>query len=256
MQTEIQIATSDVGLLAAFGGGMISFLSPCVLPLVPGYLSLLSGVSASDLVQGAPTGQQRRRVLLAALGFVVGFTIIFTLLGATASSIGSVLQDHKRGLEQFFGLLVIIMGLFLLGIFPSSALLRERRVQLAPKRFGMLAAPIAGMAFAFGWTPCIGPILSGVLSAAASSDTVGRGVVLLLAYSLGLGVPFLLSALALHRLRGLFGWVKRHYRAINFVSGAILLAFGYLLFTNQVGWLAGRVTNFLDRVGLDFLLQI
>ena len=235
--------------LLAFGGGMLSFLSPCVLPLVPGYLSLMSGVSVA-------AATSRAQMLRATLLFVAGFTVVFTAFGAGASAIGQTLIEHQRELTRIAGVVVIVMGLVIAGLFTPLALMRERRFHVDVERFGAVAAPVMGMAFAFGWTPCIGPILSVVLSTAATSDTLGQGVVLLVAYSLGLGVPFVAAGLALERLTGVFGWVKRHIRVLNLVAGAVLVSFGVLLVTNQLGWLSGVISDGLDAVGLDRLLTV
>jgi cytochrome c-type biogenesis protein len=240
----------------AFAGGMLSFLSPCVLPLVPGYLSLMSGVSVTQVTTSATTGDETRRILRATLLFVAGFTFVFTLLGAGASAIGQTLLRHQQGLNQVAGIVTIVMGLFIAGVLVPGAMLRERRFQVFPDSLGTLAPPLMGMAFAFGWTPCIGPILSVVLSTAATQDTLGKGVGLLVAYSLGLGVPFVAAGLGLGRLTSVFGWVKAHFRLINLVSGSFLVVFGLLLFTNNLGDVSAAIQRFLDGVGLDRLVTI
>ncbi|HEX7166194.1 MAG TPA: cytochrome c biogenesis protein CcdA [Acidimicrobiales bacterium] len=244
-----------IGSLAlAFGGGMVSFLSPCVLPLVPGYLSLMSGVGMSDLA--APSAGDVRRLLRSTLLFVAGFTLVFTALGATASALGQLLADHQRLLERIAGLSIIVMGLFLAGVVAPGFLQRERRFQVIPDRLGTLAPPVMGMAFAFGWTPCIGPSLAAVLGFAANEDTLARGVLLLFAYSIGLGVPFVAAGLAFGRLTSVFAWVRRHFRILNVASGAVLASLGFLLLTGRLG----RVSNFLidamDRAGLDWLSRV
>ena len=242
--------------LLAFAGGMLSFLSPCVLPLVPGYLSLMSGVSVTQLTTSTPTGDDTRRILQATLLFVAGFTIVFTLLGAGASAVGQTLLRHQQGLNQVAGGLTIVMGLFIAGVLVPGAMQRERRFHVLPESLGVFAPPLMGMAFAFGWTPCIGPILSVVLSTAATQSTLGRGVGLLVAYSIGLGVPFVAAGLGLGRLTGVFGWVKRHYRALNLVSGAFLVGFGVLLLTNNLGEVSGTIQRFMQDVGLGRLANI
>jgi cytochrome c-type biogenesis protein len=241
-------------LLLAFGGGVLSFFSPCVLPLVPGYLSMMSGVSVREL--DAPSSENTRRLVASTLLFVAGFTIVFVALGATASAIGQTLLEHKRALDRGAGIVVIAMGLLIAGVVTPAFAQRERRIGVRPDRFGVVAAPVMGMAFAFGWTPCIGPILSVVLATASTSSTLGRGIVLLFAYSIGLGVPFVAAGVGFSRLTGLFGWVKRHFRAINVTSGAVLVAFGVLLFTGRLGQVANGLIRFLDAVGLDFLTRI
>jgi cytochrome c-type biogenesis protein len=243
-------AASDPNVLVAFGAGILSFLSPCVLPLVPGYLSLMSGLSASD-VDG-----RRVHMLRATLLFVAGFTVVFVALGAAASGIGELLLDHQRGLNQIAGVIVIVMGVVVAGILTPDLLQRERRLHVSPAALGGWAPPVMGMAFAFGWSPCIGPVLAGVLTLASTEATVWRGVVLLAAYSLGLGVPFVVSGLAFARLSGVFGWVKRHFRVINVVSGSMLVAFGVLLVLDRVFWLSLIIQRAMERVGLDSLSRI
>jgi len=242
------VQSSPLGFAVAFFGGMLSFLSPCVLPLVPGYLSLMSGVTASELAE--PTAAVQRRVLRATLLFVAGFTLVFMFLFAGASAVGQTLTDHQRGLNQVAGAVTIAMGLVIAGLVTPAVLQRERRFQVSPARLGAFAPPAMGMAFAFGWTPCIGPILAAVLPLAASSGTLARGMAMLVAYSLGLGVPFVAAGLALGRLEGTFSWVKRHFRVINVVSGLLLAAFGVLLLTSNVTWLSGWFSDRLSDVPL------
>lgn len=252
--TVVLAASGNPGLVVAFGAGMLSFLSPCVLPLVPGYLSLMSGVGATEVVEGA--GSDTTRVLRATLLFVAGFTLVFTALGAAASSLGSLLLEHQVGLNRVAGVLVIAMGLFLAGLVSPRVLQAERRLHVSPSRLGVWAAPVMGMAFAFGWTPCIGPVLAGVLSLAASDGTVARGALLLVAYSLGLGVPFIASGIGFARLTGVFGWFKRRARALNLVSGLALAAFGVVLLLDRVSWMAGRLVEVMTRLGLERLTAI
>ena len=241
-------------MLAAFGGGMLSFISPCVLPLVPGYLSLMSGVGTAQLAVATKT--DTRKLVRSTLLFVAGFTVVFTAFGAGASALGQALREEKILLTRISGVVVIVMGLLLAGLVAPAVLERERRFQVSPSRLGSWAPPVMGMAFAFGCTPCIGPVLATVLSTAATSNTLERGVVLLLAYSLGLGVPFVASGVAFSRLTGVFAFARRHARMINLVAGSLLVGFGVLLVGNQVGWLAGRLIDFMERIGLGFLTRI
>jgi cytochrome c-type biogenesis protein len=240
-------AAADPNVVVAFGAGMLSFLSPCVLPMVPGYLSLMSGLSTTEF------GAERARVTRAALLFVAGFTVVFDALGASASAIGQSVQDHQRGLNQGAGVVIIVMGVVLAGVISPAILMREQRFHVSPSALGPWAAPVMGAAFAFGWTPCIGLVLGPILTLAAADGTVVHGVVLLVSYSLGLGVPFVLSGLALARLAGAFAWVKRHFRVINAIAGALLIAFGILLLTDNVNWLSRHISDFLRAVGLDRL---
>jgi len=242
------------GLLLAFLGGMLSFLSPCVLPLVPGYLSLMSGVSTTQLASATPADV--RQLLRSTLLFVAGFTVVFVALGAGSTFVGQSLLAHRRGLTRISGLLIIGMGLFLAGIVAPGVLQRERRFSVLPSRLGVYAPPVMGMVFAFGWTPCIGPILSVVLATAATQATLGRGILLLLAYSIGLGVPFVAAGVGFGRLTGVFGWVKRHFRILNVTSGAFLVVFGLLLLTNHLSELSIRLVHLMDDLGLTRLANI
>ncbi|MEY2468572.1 MAG: cytochrome c-type biosis protein [Actinomycetota bacterium] len=247
------LAVADPSLFAAFFAGLISFVSPCVLPLVPGYLSMMSGLSGAELAE--VRGVEMRRVLRSTLLFVAGFTVVFVALGASATAVGRTLLDHQRGLNQVMGGIVIVFGLFLAGVASPRLLETERRFQVSPSKLGPFAAPVMGVAFAFGWTPCIGPVLAGVLTVASSRNSVGKGAALLFVYSVGLGVPFVASGMALARLQGTFAWLKRNYRVINLVSGAILVAFGFLLFTNRMTLIASDLVSFFDRHGLDWVLR-
>lgn len=249
------LAVANPGVLVAFVAGVISFLSPCVLPLVPGYLSLMSGVETAQLA--VATKADTRRLLRSTLAFVAGFTVVFVALGATASAIGQVLLDHQLGLNKVAGAVVIVMGLAMAGVVTPRVLQRERRLDVRPSLLGAFAAPVMGMAFAFGWTPCLGPVLASVLSIAGAEATLGRGVTLLLAYSLGLGVPFVATGVAFGRLAGALDWVKRHAGVINLVSGLLLAAFGVLLFTNRLTRLSSFLIELMGHIpGLDRLTAI
>ncbi len=252
----LALSSGPTGWIVAFAAGMLSFMSPCVLPLVPGYLSLISGVSTAELAGATATKVDSRRVLRSTLAFVSGFTVVFVAFGATASAVGQLLLDHQLGLNKVAGGLIMVMALFLAGVVRPRFLERERRLQARPSKLGSYAPPVMGMAFAFGWTPCIGPVLGGVLGYAATGSTLTQGVVLLLFYSLGLGVPFVAAGLAFDRLTGAFAWVKRHFRVINLVSAALLFAFGYLLFTNQITRMSSWLVELMERTGLDFLARI
>ena len=241
----------DPGVAFAFLGGLASFVTPCVLPLVPGYLSLVSGVSVAELRAGetVDTGHVLRSTLL----FVAGFTLVFVALGAGASALGSLLNDHRQVLDRAAGLVVIVMGLFLAGVVSPRFLVVERRFHVPVSRLGALAPPLMGMAFALGWTPCIGPILGAVITRAETEATLGRGVTLLFAYSLGLGVPFVYTGLAFGRMTSVFTWVRRHFRAINVVSGLALTLFGILLLTENVTWMSRQLIHVFDALHLDAL---
>lgn len=249
------VAVSNPGPLVAFAAGIASFLSPCVLPLVPGYLSLMSGVGTADLALAS--GADTRRLLRSTLLFAAGFTAVFVSLGATASAIGRALGDHQLGLDRIAGVVVIVMGLAMAGVMAPRLFQRERRFDVRPSRLGGWAAPVMGMAFAFGWTPCIGPVLASVLAFAGQEATLGRGVTLLLAYSLGLAVPFVAAGVAFGRLAGALGWVRRRAHAINVASGLLLAAFGVLLLTDRLTRVSNFMVSVMERVpGLDRLTGI
>jgi cytochrome c-type biogenesis protein len=245
---------SPLGFVVAFGAGIASFLSPCVLPLVPSYLSLMSGVSTTELAVATKTDQ--RKLVQATLLFVAGFTVVFAGLEAGASSIGHLLQRHQVGLNQVAGASIIVMGLAFAGVVSPAFLQRERRFHVLPSRLGVWAPPVMGMAFAFGWTPCIGPALGAVLGLASAQRTLGRGELMLVSYSLGLGVPFVASGVAFGRLTGVFGWFRRHVRTVNLASGLVLAAFGVLLLTNNVQALSTFFSNLLDHMGLHRLSSV
>jgi cytochrome c-type biogenesis protein len=248
------ILHSPLGFVVAFGAGVVSFLSPCVLPLVPSYLSMMSGVGTAELA--ASNEGDRNRLLRSTLLFVAGFTLVFAALEATASGVGRALQDHQRVLNEAAGIAILVMGLIFAGLLRPAWLIRERRVDIRPSRLGPWAAPVMGMAFAFGWTPCIGPALAAVISLASSSHTLGRGELMLVAFSLGLGVPFIALGVAFGRLAGVLGFVRVHVRIINLVSGLILAALGVLLLTDNVHVLSTAFSRALDDLGLDRLATV
>jgi len=231
----------NVSLLAAFGAGILSFVSPCVLPVVPGYLSFVSGATVDDLEKKG-AGGRRWAIMADILFFVLGFSFVFVLLGASATAIGSFLLSKLSLLGKIAGVAVILLGLHMLGVFRLGFLYRERRFQAERKRIGLLGSFLVGMAFAFGWSPCIGPILGGILAYASTRETVGQGMVLLAAYSLGLGLPFIIAGLSIDAFFRVTSRFKRHFRAIEIASGALLIVIGVLIFTNQLtvisGWMA------------------
>ena len=235
----------NVSLLAAFAGGILSFISPCVLPLVPGYLSFVSGLSLEQMRgtgEAAAVGSRRRRIFTSSLAFVLGFSLVFIALGASASAIGQLVSGQLRLLGRIAGLVIIVFGLHTMGLLKISWLYRDTRVQSQNKPAGPIGAMLVGIAFAFGWTPCIGPILAGILAIAGAQETVGQGVRLLAVYSLGLGVPFLITALAVDRFFSAFARIRRYYRAVEIVSGALLVAIGVLIFTNRFTLIAQWLT--------------
>jgi cytochrome c-type biogenesis protein len=215
----------------ALAAGVISFSSPCCLPLMPGYLSYVSGVAGDE----SSTLAVRTRVLGSATLFVLGFATVFTLLGASASVLGSFLLAGRQTFIKMAGVVVILLGIATTGFVRIPFLYRERRMDLAKIRAGPLGAVPLGMAFALGWTPCIGPVLGGILTAAGSTGTASWGAALLFVYSLGLGIPFILLALAYARGARTFGWLRRHGRAIEWFGGAVLVAMSVLMITGR--WL-------------------
>jgi cytochrome c-type biogenesis protein len=222
----------QVTLVAAFLAGFLSFISPCVLPLIPGYISFISGASLEDMRGGGLAA--RRHVLVRSFAFVLGFSVVFVALGASASAIGTFITGQLTILTKIAGALIILFGLHMMGVFRLAFLENEKRAQTQRKPAGPVGAFLVGLAFAFGWTPCIGPILAGILVVAGSRETIGEGVLLLAVYSLGLGVPFLLTSVAIDRFFSVAAAIRRHYHAIELASGGLLVAIGVLIFTEQL----------------------
>jgi cytochrome c-type biogenesis protein len=239
----------NISLVVAFAGGVLSFVSPCVLPLVPGYLSFISGVTVEELRgrTDAPqlSAEARKQVLLAALLFVLGFSVVFVALGATASALGQFVNERLWLLEKIAGVVLILFGLHTMGLLRIRWLYAEKRLQTEGRPTTLLGAFVVGLAFAFGWTPCIGPILAAILTLAATTDTVGRGIVLLIVYSLGLGVPFLLTALAVNRFFAAYARVRRHFHALELVAGLLMIVVGVMVFTGRFTMLAQWLTPYL-----------
>ena len=230
--------STSLGIGISFTAGVLSFLSPCVLPLIPSYVSFITGLSLDDVQRS------RRITLIHSLLFIAGFTIVFLLLGATATVLGQVLLRQRDWVGRIGGVLVIVLGLYLLGVFNIGALATERRVHIATKPLGYLGTLLVGMAFAAGWTPCIGPILGGVLTYTASSADLNRGLVLLLAYSLGLAVPFLLAALMIDRFMELFQRYRGALIWMSRISGVLLIAVGLLMITGSMTVLSAWLQRF------------
>jgi cytochrome c-type biogenesis protein len=239
--------TDSIGVTIAFGAGVLSFLSPCVLPLVPSYLSFVTGMSLEDLQEGV----DRRATFIHALLFVAGFTGIFLLLGASASFLGQFFKHYEVWIARAGGVIIIILGLHLAGVFRWMPLMRERRVHLKDKPTGYLGTLGVGAAFGAGWTPCIGPVLGAILTFAASQEHFWSGVGLLFVYSMGLAVPFLLSALALDAFLRAFSRFRRLLPAVQLVSGLILVLLGVLLLTGSFSALSGHLTRFTPAFILD-----
>ena len=225
--------SASLGVVVAFTAGLLSFLSPCVLPLIPSYLTFLTGLSLDDVPRA------RRAALVHSLLFVAGFTLIFLALGATATLLGRLLLVNRHWISRAGGVLVIVFGLYLLGAFNIGAFARERRVHLADKPVGYLGSVLVGIAFGAGWTPCIGPILGGILTYTASVADLERGLALLAAYSVGLAVPFVAAALAVPQFLRAFAAMRSRMVWINRASGVLLVAVGVLMMTDFFTYLAG-----------------
>ena len=239
---------SEVSLVAAFSAGLISFLSPCVLPLVPGYISIISGASVEELQTGHD-GHVLRKVLIHSLLFILGFSIVFISLGASATWLGQVLLSRMALLYRIAGLLIIVFGLHLTGLLKIGLLNRDKRFHNAGKPATPGGALLIGLAFAFGWTPCIGPILAAILGLAAAQDTIVQGILLLAVYSLGLAVPFLLTSLGVNQFLKFYQRFRAHLHQVEVCSGVILIVLGAMIFTNQFTRLAGYL-SFLNRFAL------
>jgi len=238
---------AGVGIFAALAAGVVSFLSPCVLPLVPGYLSAVSGVSAAEL-----DSANWRRILGPSLLFVASFSAIFVAEGLTATALGAAFSDHEQLLTKIAGALIVLMGVLFVASLFVTRLNREWHVDALMERAGKGGPIVAGAAFAIAWTPCIGPTLGAILSAAALSSSAAHAAFLLFVYSAGLAIPFLLTAVAFSRATTAFTVVKRHYQAIVAVGGLILIAMGVLIWTNQLTQLNAQAESWFSGLGLDF----
>src|SRR5919197_389435 len=244
---------ADTTVIAAFAVGFVSFVSPCVLPLVPGYLSAVSGVSIADMRSGR---HKLSAILWPAAIFCLSFTIMFVALGMTATGIGSALRDSKQTLDRAAGVGILAMGVFFLLTPFVPRLNREWRPDALISRAGAGGPVIAGLAFAIAWTPCVGPTLASILAAASTSDTVGHGGVLLAFYSAGLAVPFLLTAVAFDRATAAFRWLRDRYVLVTAVSGLVLIGMGVLILTSELTRLNVEAQHFLQRLNLDFLYNL
>jgi cytochrome c-type biogenesis protein len=244
---------ADTTIIAAFAVGFVSFVSPCVLPLVPGYLSAVSGVSIADMRSGE---HKLSAILWPAAIFCLSFTIMFVALGMTATSIGSTLRDSKQTLDRAAGIVIVAMGIFFLLTPFVPRLNREWRPDALISRAGAGGPVIAGLAFAIAWTPCVGPTLASILAAASTSSTVGHGGVLLAFYSAGLAVPFLLTAVAFDRATTGFRWIRNHYMLVTAASGAVLIVMGVLMLTGEMTRMNIQAQAWLHDLGLDFLYQV
>lgn len=225
---------NNVNIPVAFLAGLLSFLSPCILPLIPGYISFITGETLESLGSEEAGPGMRRRTMLSSLSFVAGFSIVFVMLGATATFLGSFLARYEGLLNRVAGVVIIILGLHLSGILRIRWMYRQKKLEIKRTRIGFFEAFLLGAAFALGWTPCVGPILAGILTLAATEASLLRGMMLLLVYSLGIGIPFLLTALAVEEFVKAFKRWSRWIRWTELVAGAVLIIVGILIFTGDI----------------------
>ena len=241
---------NQVSLWTAFAAGVVSFLSPCVLPLVPGYISFMSGLSLDELSKGAEKRLLMKRAGWSSVFFVLGFALVFTLLGASATAVGRFLSDHMAVISKIAGALIILFGLHTIGILPIKWLYYEKRFQSSKLAPGLLGSFAMGLAFAFGWTPCIGPILAGILALAATQETVLQGMSLLLIYSLGLGIPFIITGFSVNVFLQFFNRYKRFIRWGEVFAGVLLIFVGVLIFTNKLTTLIQYMPQWLFKFSI------
>lgn len=228
---------SDVSIFAALIAGLVSFLSPCVLPLVPPYLVYLAGTSLERFADREPEPRVKRETVLAACLFVLGFSTVFVALGASASVFGSLIRSYSGPLATIAGIAIIIMGLHFLGVTQIALLHRQKRMEVA-KPVGLWGAYVMGLAFAFGWTPCIGPILAAILAVAAAEQTVAKGAGLLAVYSLGLGIPFVVAAFAIEPFAAFLARFRKHMRRVEQAMGALLVITGIAFLTGSINFMS------------------
>jgi len=229
----------NVSIFVAISAGLISFLSPCILPVIPSYLAFITGISLEELSQQENLRKVRKKVIANSLMFILGFSIIFITLGASATVIGKFLYNNIRWFEIIGGVLVIILGLHFAGIFRLKFLDREKKIHLKKKPLGYLGTCLVGMAFGAGWTPCVGPILGAILAMAATTQNIFKGIALLAFYSAGLGLPFFLSAIILHKFFEYFKTIRKYFKVISIVGGVLLIIVGILLISGYFSSLSG-----------------
>ncbi len=239
----------NVSTIVAFGAGIISFISPCVLPLIPAYISFISGVSVADLKGELSNKDRMKKVMVRSLVFVLGFSLVFVLLGATATFIGKFMLEKLSLLSKIAGVIIVIFGLHMTGIFKLKFLNYEKRFASGGTEVSLLGTFLIGLSFAFGWTPCIGPILAGILAIAATKETVWSGIWLLGVYSAGMGLPFLLTAYATSRFVTYFSKVKKHFHAVEIIAGSLLIVIGVLIFFDYFTVLSAWFAKFLPALG-------
>lgn len=237
----------NIGIVAAFAAGTISFLSPCVLPLVPGYISIVSGISL-DQLQSMRDGSTRRLVVLNSLVFILGFSVTFVALGASATLVGQLVGRFMDVLYRLAGILIVVFGLHLIGVIKIPLLYQDKRLHSVGKPRGLVGAFVLGLAFAFGWSPCLGPILAGILTYASAQETAWAGVGLLGVYSAGLGLPFLVTSLGINRFLSFYTRFRQHLHKVEVVSGVFVIAIGLLIFSNNLSRFAAWFQPMNDLV--------
>jgi cytochrome c-type biogenesis protein len=242
----------SVGILIALASGFISFISPCVLPIVPGYVSFISGVSFEEMQNAENRAAIRKRTAFTSAMFVLGFSIVFIALGASATFVGQFLQQQLALISKIAGAIIIVLGLHMIGVFKIPFLNYEKRFTTAARPLGAAGAVVVGMAFAFGWTPCIGPILASILAIASQQDSVWKGMLLLSAYSLGLGIPFIITGLSITVFYNAFNRFKKHLHTVEVVGGVLLVVIGILIMTNYLTLISAALAEwfpFLNEIG-------
>lgn len=242
---------SQVSLFAAFSAGLLSFVSPCVLPLVPSYLSYITGLSVEELANAEERERFRRAIVVNSLLFIAGFSSVFIAFGASASLVGQLLYEYQDVIRKVGGVLIIIFGLYLLGIFKARIFMAEHRLfHFESRPVGYIGSFLIGTAFAAGWTPCVGPVLGAILAYASTTDSMKDGVVLLATYSVGLGLPFLLTALGVDRFLSYFKKIRAYLGSVSVASGGVLVLVGALLYADSLT----LITSFLDRNGIGWYI--
>jgi cytochrome c-type biogenesis protein len=237
-----------ISLFAAFSAGLLSFVSPCVLPLVPSYISYITGLSVEQLADAGERQRFRRAIIANSLLFIAGFSTVFIAFGASASLVGQLLIVYQDYLRRFGGILIIVFGLYLLGVLNLTFLTTERRLHFHSRPAGLLGSFLIGVAFAAGWTPCVGPVLGTILLYASTTDSLTNGVALLTFYSLGLGLPLFATALGVDRFLAYFKQIRGYLWGVSTVSGALLVVVGVLIYANSLT----IITSFLERVGIGW----
>lgn len=233
----------QINFASALLAGFLSFVSPCVLPLIPAYISFISGVSLEELTSSESKAEATRKVAINSIFFVIGFSLVFIALGASASFVGQFIASNKGLLEKIAAVIIIIFGIHLTGIFRIKWLDYEKKVDVKRKPMGVIGAFIMGLAFSFGWTPCIGPILGAILAMAAVQETIRQGMLLLVVYSLGLGIPFILSGIFINWFFSAFRKIRRYFRLIEILSGVLLILIGVFIFAGQLGRLSSIIPS-------------